>query len=86
MRVRHAPIRTETPWTETALECILGISIYIKYFVCLIWMLTVLTLFSDEKLTVVGYALYFFIYSTFEGRSSFLEDLYVKKDYRGQGI
>ena len=49
-------------------------------------MLTVLTLFSDEKLTVVGYALYFFIYSTFEGRSSFLEDLYVKKAYRGQGI
>ena len=49
-------------------------------------MLTFQYYFSDEKPIVVGYALYFFIYSTFEGRSSFLEDLYVKKDYRGQGI
>eukprot|EP00049_Salpingoeca_infusionum_P027639 m.33538 g.33538 ORF g.33538 m.33538 type:complete len:176 (+) comp9636_c0_seq2:94-621(+) len=35
---------------------------------------------------VVGYALYFFIYSTWEGVSLYLEDLFVKKENRGQGL
>ena len=34
--------------------------------------------------TVVGYALGYFTYSTFKGRSFFMEDLYVHPDHRGQ--
>ena len=35
---------------------------------------------------LVGYAVYFFSYSTFEGRSLYLEDLYVNSNYRSKGI
>ncbi|XP_035888983.1 diamine acetyltransferase 2 isoform X1 [Phyllostomus discolor] len=35
---------------------------------------------------LVGYGLYYFIYSTWKGRSIYLEDIYVKPEYRGQGI
>lgn len=35
---------------------------------------------------VVGYGLYYFIYSTWKGRSVYLEDIYVKPEYQGQGI
>ena len=35
---------------------------------------------------IVGYALYFFTYSTWEGSSLYLEDLYVKPSHRGTGI
>eukprot|EP00730_Choanoeca_flexa_P014646 TRINITY_DN6481_c0_g1_i1.p1 TRINITY_DN6481_c0_g1~~TRINITY_DN6481_c0_g1_i1.p1 ORF type:complete len:167 (+),score=23.64 TRINITY_DN6481_c0_g1_i1:63-563(+) len=34
---------------------------------------------------VVGYALYFFVYSTWEGLSLYLEDLFIRKEARGQG-
>lgn len=35
----------------------------------------------------IGYALYFFNYSTFLGRAGFyLEDIYIKSEYRGKGI
>ena len=35
----------------------------------------------------IGYVLYFFNYSTFVGRSGFyLEDIYIKKEYRGMGL
>ncbi|UYV64535.1 SAT2 [Cordylochernes scorpioides] len=34
----------------------------------------------------VGYLLYFYTYSTFEGRMVFMEDLYVSPSYRQQGI
>ena len=34
----------------------------------------------------VGFALYFFNFSTFVGRASiYLEDLYIRKEYRGRG-
>lgn len=37
--------------------------------------------------TMVGFALYFFGYSTWEGRPVlYLEDLYVKQEHRGQGL
>ncbi|XP_029524612.1 diamine acetyltransferase 2b isoform X3 [Oncorhynchus nerka] len=36
--------------------------------------------------TVVGYALYFYTYSTWKGRSVYMEDLYVMPDFRGKGI
>ncbi|KAJ3589129.1 hypothetical protein NHX12_009977 [Muraenolepis orangiensis] len=35
---------------------------------------------------MVGYSLYFFTYSTWKGRSVFMEDLYVMPEYRGKGI
>ncbi|KAL1779320.1 diamine acetyltransferase 2 [Sigmodon hispidus] len=35
---------------------------------------------------VVGYGLYYFIYSTWKGRNIYLEDIYVMPQYRGQGI
>ncbi|XP_063786747.1 thialysine N-epsilon-acetyltransferase [Pseudophryne corroboree] len=35
---------------------------------------------------LAGYALTYFIYSTWEGRSLYLEDLYVTPQYRGKGI
>jgi len=37
--------------------------------------------------TVAGYAIYFFNFSTFIGKKGvYLEDLYVKGEYRGRGI
>ncbi|XP_064639339.1 thialysine N-epsilon-acetyltransferase-like [Lineus longissimus] len=38
------------------------------------------------KTLTVGYCLYFFTYSTWEGRMIYLEDLYVKPEFRGRGI
>ncbi|XP_071066437.1 thialysine N-epsilon-acetyltransferase isoform X1 [Dasypus novemcinctus] len=35
---------------------------------------------------LVGYGLYYFTYSTWKGRNVYLEDIYVKPEYRGQGI
>lgn len=32
---------------------------------------------------MVGYGLYYFIYSTWKGRNIYLEDIYVKPEYRG---
>lgn len=34
---------------------------------------------------MVGYGLYYFIYSTWKGRNVYLEDIYVKPEYRGTG-
>ena len=39
-----------------------------------------------NKSVVVGYALFYNQYSTFEGRTMFLEDLYVTEKVRGLGI
>uniref|UniRef100_A0A0E9VUX4 N-acetyltransferase domain-containing protein n=1 Tax=Anguilla anguilla TaxID=7936 RepID=A0A0E9VUX4_ANGAN len=36
--------------------------------------------------TTVGYALYFYTYSTWKGRSVYLEDIYVMPEFRGKGI
>ncbi|XP_077748952.1 thialysine N-epsilon-acetyltransferase isoform X2 [Canis aureus] len=41
---------------------------------------------SEEGPCVVGYGLYYFIYSTWKGRNVYLEDIYVMPEYRGQGI
>ena len=40
------------------------------------------TLEKDERL--VGYALYFFNYSTWQGRVLYLEDLYIRAEYRSK--
>jgi GNAT superfamily N-acetyltransferase len=43
-------------------------------------------LLAEEKGQVVGFALFFHNYSTFEGRPGiYLEDLFVEPEYRGQG-
>ncbi|WP_169752676.1 GNAT family N-acetyltransferase [Campylobacter mucosalis] len=45
----------------------------------------VLVALNDEN--IVGYALFFYSFSTFLGRSGiYLEDLYIKKEFRGRGI
>lgn len=41
---------------------------------------------EDGKVAVVGYALFYYIYSTFKGKNVYLEDLYVKQSYRKRGI
>lgn len=43
--------------------------------------------FENDKTVPVGFALYFFTYSTFEGKPTlYLEDLFVKPAYRGMGM
>lgn len=39
----------------------------------------------DEK-KIIGYSIGFFTYSTWQGKSYLLEDLYVKPDYRKKGV
>eukprot|EP01121_Diplochlamys_sp_Union-15-3_P011591 TRINITY_DN3375_c0_g1_i1.p1 TRINITY_DN3375_c0_g1~~TRINITY_DN3375_c0_g1_i1.p1 ORF type:complete len:190 (+),score=40.17 TRINITY_DN3375_c0_g1_i1:50-571(+) len=41
---------------------------------------------GEEKPIVYGFALWFFVYSTWKGRCLFLEDIYVKPEYRGKGV
>ncbi|XP_019941081.2 diamine acetyltransferase 2b [Paralichthys olivaceus] len=41
---------------------------------------------SKEGFTVVGYALYYYTYSTWKGRTMYMEDLYVMEEFRGNGI
>ncbi|XP_012631747.2 thialysine N-epsilon-acetyltransferase isoform X2 [Microcebus murinus] len=41
---------------------------------------------SEEGPCVVGYGLYYFVYSTWTGRCIYLEDIYVTPEHRGQGI
>ncbi|XP_054612083.1 thialysine N-epsilon-acetyltransferase-like [Dunckerocampus dactyliophorus] len=41
---------------------------------------------SKEGFTVVGVALYYYTYCTWNGRAVFLEDLYVMPEFRGFGI
>lgn len=40
----------------------------------------------NEKEEVIGYATFFFAYFTWVGKSLYMDDLYVKPDYRGKGI
>ncbi len=43
-------------------------------------------LIAEEAGTAIGFALYFFNFSTFVGRSGlYLEDLYIEPEYRGKG-
>jgi GNAT superfamily N-acetyltransferase len=44
------------------------------------------TLISTWEGKVAGYALYYYLYSSFEGPGLFLEDLYVREEFRGKGI
>ncbi|XP_051542662.1 diamine acetyltransferase 2b [Myxocyprinus asiaticus] len=41
---------------------------------------------SKDGHTKVGYALFFYTYSTWKGRALYMEDLYVMPEYRGKGI
>jgi len=41
---------------------------------------------ESEEGEVVGMALYYFVYYTWVGKSMYLDDLYVKESFRGQGI
>lgn len=41
---------------------------------------------AEDQDQIVGFALYFFGYSTWKGRTLYLEDLYVKEAHRIKGI
>ncbi|KAL6464142.1 hypothetical protein MHYP_G00285330 [Metynnis hypsauchen] len=41
---------------------------------------------SAEGHKVVGYALYYYTYSTWRGRCIYMEDLYIMPQFRGEGI
>ncbi|XP_064207656.1 thialysine N-epsilon-acetyltransferase-like [Anguilla rostrata] len=41
---------------------------------------------SKEGHTTVGYIVYFYTFSTWKGRSMYLEDIYVMPEFRGKGI
>ncbi|XP_023680526.2 diamine acetyltransferase 2b isoform X2 [Paramormyrops kingsleyae] len=41
---------------------------------------------TTEGYTVIGYALFFYTYSTWKGRSVYMEDLYVMPEFRGKGV
>ncbi|MDA3892641.1 MAG: GNAT family N-acetyltransferase [Salinivirgaceae bacterium] len=36
--------------------------------------------------TIIGYATYFYTYFTWSGKSIYMEDLYIKEKYRGEGL
>jgi GNAT superfamily N-acetyltransferase len=48
-----------------------------RYYECLI---------ADLDAVPAGFALYFPVYSTWQGRSLYLEDLFVRPEFRGQGL
>lgn len=45
---------------------------------------TLLTALTLSGFAVVGYALYFYTYSTWKGPSAYVEDLYVMPEFRGK--
>ncbi len=40
----------------------------------------------DEAGTILGYVTFFFAYYTWMGKSLYMDDLYVRPEYRGQGL
>jgi len=48
------------------------------YFKCLVA--------ENDKHQIIGFALYFYAYFTWIGKSLYLDDLFIKKEYRNQGI
>ena len=41
---------------------------------------------ENDSNEIIGYAAYFYAYYTWVGKSLYLDDLYVKEDFRNQGI
>ncbi|CAG2110685.1 unnamed protein product [Medioppia subpectinata] len=41
---------------------------------------------DNESRELIGFALYFYKYSTWEGKGLWMEDLYVKPEHRGSGV
>lgn len=41
---------------------------------------------ETEEKQIVGYTTHFFCYYTWTGKSLYMDDLYIKQDFRGQGI
>lgn len=40
----------------------------------------------NENKTIIGYVTYFYAYYTWIGKSMYMDDLYVKRDFRGNGL
>jgi diamine N-acetyltransferase len=43
-------------------------------------------LVACEKNEIIGYAIYFFAYYSWTGKSLYMDDLYVKENFRGQKV
>ncbi|XP_076435417.1 thialysine N-epsilon-acetyltransferase-like [Babylonia areolata] len=56
-----------------------------RYFQCLVAETNTTDETGKDK-TVIGYCLYFYIYSTWEGKACHMEDLYVTPEWRSKGI
>ena len=41
---------------------------------------------ENDQGTIIGFVSYFYAYYTWTGKSLYMDDLYVKPNYRGQGI
>jgi len=41
---------------------------------------------AEVNSEMIGFCLFFYTYSTWEGRAVYMEDLYVQPDFRGKGI
>ena len=41
---------------------------------------------ENEENRIIGFALYFFAYYTWVGKSLYLDDIYIKEEFRGNGI
>jgi GNAT superfamily N-acetyltransferase len=41
---------------------------------------------AEHEEVIIGFALYYFGYSTWKGKTLYLEDLYVKEDFRKTGV
>lgn len=41
---------------------------------------------EDSEGKIIGFATYFFCYYTWSGKAIYLDDLYVKPEYRGKGL
>lgn len=41
---------------------------------------------KNENNEIIGYVIYFFAYYTWSGKCLYMDDLYVRQEYRGQGI
>ncbi|XP_023244647.1 diamine acetyltransferase 2-like [Centruroides sculpturatus] len=41
---------------------------------------------NEEEKEIIGYVFFYYTYSTWEGRAMYMEDIYVKPEYRSKGV
>jgi len=40
----------------------------------------------NDKQEIIGYTIFFFTYQTWTGKTLYMDDLYIRKEYRGKGL